>query len=54
MAKKRHIQSFAMGGKKYSTDGSMIFDSNQIMTHFLHNLLYLNGDNADTSSKLIL
>lgn len=41
-------------GKKYSTDGSMIFDSvaNNATAHFLHNLLYLNGDNVDTSSKI--
>lgn len=41
-------------GKKNSPDGSMIFDSvaNNATAHFLHHLLYLTGDNIDTSAQL--
>lgn len=41
-------------GKKYSPDGAMIFDSvaNNATAHFVHHLLFLSGDQIDTSADL--
>ncbi|MGN8647474.1 Gfo/Idh/MocA family protein [Gracilibacillus sp. HCP3S3_G5_1] len=41
-------------GKKYSSDGQMIFDSvaNNATAHFLHHLLYLSGDSVETSAEI--
>lgn len=41
-------------GRKYSSNGKMIFDSvaNNAAAHFLHHLLYIVGDRLDTSAQL--
>ncbi|MFC4401840.1 Gfo/Idh/MocA family protein [Gracilibacillus xinjiangensis] len=41
-------------GKRYSSDGEMIFDSvaNNATAHFLHHLLYLTGDSMEQCAEI--
>ncbi|MCJ7841439.1 Gfo/Idh/MocA family oxidoreductase [Lederbergia sp. NSJ-179] len=51
---KDYYNRSAWAGKKYSSNGEMIFDSiaNNATAHHLHHLLYLNGDSISQSAQI--